>query len=376
MRVLFWPETFRQYVSGGELIAAELVSTLRRRGHELIVVTRKDTDDLPDEAVCDGLPVYRFPFWTALATGDVDRLPRIHRRVRELRRAFKPDLAHLFCAGPSALFHQQTAGAHPAPLLVSLQQGEGDASFRPGTVLGSTLRSADWVTACSRAVLGETRRQVPEIVPHSSVIWNSLELPGLAPEPLPIGTPRVLCLGRMVPEKGFDVALAAFAQARRGRPDVRLVIAGDGPARAGLERLAEELGIADAVEFLGWVAPAEVSALINRSTMVVVPSRWKEPFGVVAVQAAQMARPVVATRIGGLPEIVVHGATGLLFECEDSTALARAIERLLEQPDMATRMGQAGRARALELFSWESHVDAYEALYRELVTAGGGHTSA
>jgi glycogen(starch) synthase len=134
-----------------------------------------------------------------------------------------------------------------------------------------------------------------------------------------------------------------------------------------LERQAAELGIAKVVDFIGWVVPEQVSALINTATIVVMPSR-REPFGLVALEAAQMARPIVATRVGGLPEVVEHEQTGLLVENEDVHQLAESIAGLLEHPETAARLGQTARRRAIERFSWDHCVGAYEALYHQLLT--------
>ena len=175
-----------------------------------------------------------------------------------------------------------------------------------------------------------------------------------------------MCLGRVVRDKGFDLALAAFAELAPRFPKARLVVAGDGPARPELEAQAQALGVADAVEFPGWVAPERVSELMNSATLVVMPSRWDEPFGLVAVEAALMARPVVASRVGGLAEAVADGETGLLVDKEDPAALARAVAHLLEDPGKAERMGQAARRRARELFGFERQVDAYDGLYQRL----------
>ena len=190
----------------------------------------------------------------------------------------------------------------------------------------------------------------------------------LQPAPLSFDSPRLLCLGRLVEEKGFDVALVAFASLLARYPEARLIIAGDGPARPDLEQQASTLGIWDAVEFTGWVAPEKAPELINTASVVVIPSRWQEPFGLVALEAALMARPIVATRVGGLPEIVVHQRTGLLVENENSKAISEAIAFLLDRPETATRMGREARIRVLKEFSWRAHVDSYDVLYRELIT--------
>ena len=107
--------------------------------------------------------------------------------------------------------------------------------------------------------------------------------------------------------------------------------------------------------------------LMNTATIVVMPSRWQEPFGLVALEAALMARPIVATRVGGLPEVVAHERTGFLVEPENSRALAEAITFLLEHPGTAKQMGHTARDRAQKEFNWQKHVDAFDALYRELI---------
>jgi len=188
----------------------------------------------------------------------------------------------------------------------------------------------------------------------------------LSAAPLSFKPPRLLCLGRLAPEKGFDLALEAFGMIVHLFPRARLLIAGDGAARDELEHRAAKQGISHAVEFIGWVAPKRVTALINDATIVVMPSR-EDSLPLVALEAARMARPVVGTRVGGLPEIVVHQETGLLVEKEDSKDLARAISFLLGHPEAAFSMGQAAQRRVERVFSWEKHVDAYDALYRRLI---------
>ena len=120
-------------------------------------------------------------------------------------------------------------------------------------------------------------------------------------------------------------------------------MAGDGPEKSRLELLALSLGLARHVDFLGWVAPDRVGSMINTSTVVVVPSRWPEPFGLVALQAAQMGRPVVACRVGGLPEVVEDERTGLLVAADDEQAMADTIESLLSDVLFAKRMGERAR---------------------------------
>jgi len=117
---------------------------------------------------------------------------------------------------------------------------------------------------------------------------------------------------------------------------------------------------------LGWVSPDDVSDLINTASVVVIPSRWEEPFGFVALESGLMARPVVATRVGGLSEIIVHSKTGLLVTNEDCKELSEAIKCLLDNHQMAERIGQAARCHVIEKFSLHRCVDAYDSLYQKI----------
>jgi glycogen(starch) synthase len=369
MRTIFWSELFWPYMGGAQVSAINLLRGLRERGHEFIVVTRQDEPGLPNEGCFQGFPIYRFPFYSALAEGKIDRLAQIREQIVRLKRRFAPDLVHVNCFGPSILFHLDTIQSHPARLLVTLRGERYKPSPTRDTLQERLLRAADWVTGPSLRTVEYARRLVPGFVPRSSHIYNGIETPSLVPAPLPVHAPRLLCLGRLVPNKGVDLALFAMAEVIQRFPQARMVIAGDGPARRELERQTADLGLGNAVSFVGWVAPHAVPALINTASLVVIPSRGWEALPLVALEAAFMGRPVVAARDGGLPEVVAHGETGLLVEKEDAAGLAVALSVLLDEPHTAIRMGQAARQRAHELFSMERCVDGYDALYRKLGAA-------
>lgn len=368
MRVLYWIELFWPHIGGAEVLALQFLPAMQERGHEFIVVTSHSGLDLPDKTLYyNDISVHRFPFHRVLVNRDLKRLIAVRHRVARLKQKFKPDIVHINSLGSDVFFQLHTATAYPCPTLVTIHGLPTMCISGHNSLLGKTLRSADWVAAVSEATLTDAHHLVPEITPRSCVIYNGLDMLSVEPQPLSFDAPRLLCLGRLVVEKGFDLALTAFASLVDRFPQARLVIAGDGPARADLENRAALLGLADTVEFIGWVAPEKVPELINAVSMVIIPSRWHESFCLVALQAAQMARPVVATRVGGLPEIVVHEQTGLLVEKENSSAIAEAIAFLLEHPDVAAQMGQDARSRARDVFSWEHFVDSYDALYRKLI---------
>lgn len=343
-------------------MAGSLLVALRERGHEFIVITERGTQDLPSEDEYEGIAVYRLPFAAVLR--DVDQLMRVRRQVIRLKREFSADLFHTAAVSINDFFHLTTLAAHPAPWLVTLL-GAWPSSCE--SFFRRTLTSADWVVGCSAAILQRGRELAPEISSHSSIIYNAQKPGPVRPRPLEMDPPVLLCLGRLSREKGVDVALAAFAPLVERFPQTRLVIAGDGSERGALERQTIRLGLTEVVQFLGWVPPEEVPALINAASVVILPSR-EDAFPLVGLQTALMERPIVATRTGGIPEMIVDHETGLLVEREDARGLADAIASLLECPDDARRMGQAARRRGLEVFSFDRHVEAYDELYRTLVS--------
>ncbi len=365
MRILFWSETFWPRVGGVENLAARLLPALSDRGYEFAVVTWENIG-AADQIRYQDIPVYRFPFFSGGGRTDLAPLLENRRRVAQLKREFAPELVHINSYGSSALFHVNTASSHPVPVLVTLHQSLPDESIGCDSLLGDLLRSAAWVTACSASVLDHARQLLPEIIASSSVIHNGIEMQALDPPPIAFDPPRILCVGRLVPEKGFDLALAAFALVLERFASARLVFAGEGPELEKLKQQAFDLQILHSVEFVGGVPPERVAGLMGEATLVLVPSRL-EGFGLVALEAGSMGRPVVATSVGGLPEVIVHQETGLLTACDNSQALAEAIALLLEQPEKARCIGWAARHRARKEFSWKRHVDAYDAQYRKLI---------
>jgi glycosyltransferase involved in cell wall biosynthesis len=178
--------------------------------------------------------------------------------------------------------------------------------------------------------------------------------------------PRLLYVGRLAEEKGADVAIDSFALLKQRVPSARLTVAGEGPLRSDLEQRARALGIRDAIDFIGWVIPDRVMSLMGDHAAVIVPSR-QDSFPLVALEAGAMARPVIASRVGGLPEIIEQHRTGVLVECGDRAGFADAAARLFADAGAAVGMGRAARQRIETLFSWRQHVASYDALYRALV---------
>jgi glycosyltransferase involved in cell wall biosynthesis len=233
-------------MGGVEVLATKLLLALQRRGYEIIVVTRQDSPDLPKEANYQGIPVYRYPFWTGLTSGKLGQVMELRSQVAKLKRTFAPDLVHVNSFGPSLMLHYDTANAHRAPVLLTLHTIHppiNAGSLGRDGLFGRNLRTANWVTCVSNAVFAHWCQLAPEISAYSSVVYNGLVPPALCPEPLPTDPPRLLCLGRLHPDKCFDLALKAFALVIDRFPGARLTIAGDGDERPVLERQVADMGL-------------------------------------------------------------------------------------------------------------------------------------
>ncbi len=358
MRVVYLTELFRPYIGGVEVHASRFLPAMRDRGHTFEVVTSHGHLDLPDEEEWEGIRVHRLPFHRALHDRDVDATAEALRRLSAVKGTFAPELAHVNLSDATVFFHLRTERAHPCPTLVSLRVSPRHLRTGPATLLGAILARAAWVTANSAAVHGDVLALEPSLASRSSIVYGGIEA-AAATEAPPAGAPLVVALGRIVRDKGFDVLVDAFASVVRARPDARLLIGGDGAEHVRLGEQVRRLGLEKVVELPGWIEPDDVPALLQCASVVVVPSRWREAFGLVALQAALGARPVVATNVGGLAEVVEDGTTGLLVESEDPDAMARAILVVLEDPCRARALGERARERALERFSWAAHLDAY-----------------
>ena len=368
IKILYWTPFFLPDIGGIETLSAKLLPLLQEQGYDITVLTSHGKYDVADRTEFIGIPVFRFHTRSAIGKRDLFRISEIRSQVSRLKQSFQPDLIHIHMSDPSIYFHLSTAAACPAPTLVTIHQDMEYLGLKGGTdtLLGKAVSTADWVTAVSKSTLSDLTNIVPEIKNRSSVIYNGLDAIDIIPASLSFDPPRILYLGRLINAKGIDLAIKAFASLLKRYPRALLTIVGEGPQRSQLEKQAAALDLTDSVDFVGRVEPEKIPDVINQTTVVVIPSR-SEGFPMRALEAAMMARPVVATPAGGLPEAVVHQQTGLIVEHENSFAIAEAVAFLLDHPAVALRMGQSARSRVLQAFSLKSCVDSYSRLYRRLV---------
>ena len=194
------------------------------------------------------------------------------------------------------------------------------------------------------------------------MIGNGVDIERFALEPDPVPN-RIVAVGRLAHPKRTDLLVQAFASIRRAHPSAELQIVGDGPDRADVERRVRELGVQEGVRLLG--DRDDVPELLSRSGCFVLASDYEGcPLAVIEAMAAGV--PVVATGVGGVPELVEDGRTGFVVAPGDPQALAAAVERVLLDPEGARKMGEAGRAIARSRLSRERMVGELVRLYDEV----------
>ena len=288
-------------------------------------------------------------------------------RVGRLLRSLAPDIVHALHL-TSYGFLAARAGVHPCVISVWGTDVLEAPTLTPfhHLITRYALARADRVTATGMRLAEATLRYMPPDV-EVAVIPYGVDLDRFVPPPdkshdgLVVGS-----VGRLSPEKGLKYLLRAMAKITRQEPRARLLLAGDGPERRSLERLATRLGLVDRVEFTGEVAHDQVPQTLARMNVFAMPSTW-EGFGVAALEAAAMGLPVVASNVHGIPDVVEDGVTGILVPPKDVAALSQAILRLLRDPEERRRMGRAGREMVATRYSWADNVRQMEALYNSLI---------
>ncbi|MFO1070934.1 MAG: glycosyltransferase family 4 protein [Geminicoccaceae bacterium] len=254
--------------------------------------------------------------------------------------------------------------------------------------LAPLLGEADLILACSAFLAGAIRRRFPAVAARCHALHNGVDASFLDARAVPAASSEILFVGRLSPEKGVHVLVDAFAGLARKAPEATLRLVGPAdlaprhfvdpfgrdPAFADLatfygqpRRYQQELhrrarAVEGRVEFAGRRAHATVADELGRAGIFCFPSIWQEPFGMPLIEAMAAGLPVVATRHGAFPEIVVHGETGLLVERGDAGALGGALLALLRDPRARERMGRAARRRAARLFTWDHTIERLEAL--------------
>lgn len=309
-------------LGGAEGFYERLVPALARSGETVLAVTRRDAGRTARLRAAGVEPV-ELPFGNHfdLVTA---------RRLASVLDCFAPEVV-VSWMNRATLYAGKARRRRGVPwTLVGRLGGYYDLKYYQGCdhLVGNTRDLRDWLVR--QGWPAERAHVVPNFA-H--------DLAGAEPAalPAPPGAPRLLALGRLHANKAFDVLLRALALL----PGAHLSIAGEGPERDALQRLAAELGVADRTAFLGW--REDTGALLAACDVSVCPSRH-EPLGNVVLEAWSAAKPLVAAAAQGPSELIVDGATGLLVPREEPGPLAAAIAGLLADPARAAALAAAGRA--------------------------------
>ncbi|MEE8466961.1 MAG: glycosyltransferase [Planctomycetota bacterium] len=345
--------------SGGEVQVFLLMEGLRERGHACSLACVPD--GAPErEALERGFETFAIPMRSDL---DLFAVPRLRRAIQTAQA----DLVHLHTGRANWLGGMAARLAGRPAISTRRMDRRVKRNWRTRWIYGSLVRRT---AAISPAV--ERRLHDAGVPPdRTRLIWSSIDPAALAPAKsresvrteLNVAPDEVLLLaaGALVPRKGLDVLLEALP---RLSANVRLCIAGEGPEREVLEALAAASAVEGRVRLLG--RREDLPDLLAACDLFVMPSR-AEGLGIAALEAMAAGRAVVASRVGGLGELVLDGVTGRLVPPDDVDALSAALAALCADRGLRARYGEAGAGRIADGFRADQMVQAYEQLYREVL---------
>jgi glycosyltransferase involved in cell wall biosynthesis len=387
---------------GAERLSLDLRSELRTRGHEVRLFT-SSAEPVPSVKVqaddtCRGASGH---FRSALSVANPFALIAL---IRVLRR-FKPDIVHLrmfqWQLSPlilsvlrdiPCLFHVVNYDMICPMNTKVLPDGE-PCTHRAGVVcvkegcMGlpglvrywaqSSLRDLYFDSACNRTITNSywVQDQLEQNgIRVDDVVWNGVAV--TKPRPL-LGSnpPTVGYAGRLVPKKGVDTLVKAFSQVVRTVPNAKLLIAGEGESRDSLQRMAHDLDIGSHTEFLGHLSSSEMHKAFSGLWIQAAPSRWAEPFGLVAAEAMMRGTAVITSDQGGLAEQVAVGKTGYTAPPTDIQAWTQRLLRILTDGDHALDLGREARKHALKHFSISIFCDHILTQYKHLVANAAADSS-
>jgi phosphatidyl-myo-inositol alpha-mannosyltransferase len=351
---------------GVQVHVAQLASRLQARGHEVLVLAPGERSPREGWVELVGRPIrVRYAGTVAPLCFSASSW----RRVRELLRVFEPDVVHAHePLTPSTSMQAVLSSTAPVVATFHAHLDRSRLMELTAPLLRTVRRRIDVGIAVSQAAADFLARAIPgevEIVP------NGVEVERFAdPGPPAVGLPpgrRILWVNRLDPQKGFPVTVRAFERLAGRLDDVTLVVAGGGRDRRVVDGLPK--AVRRRVVMLGPVPHEDLPAYHASADVFVSPALGQESFGIVLVEAMAAGVPVVATNIPGYREVIRPDTDGLLVPPGSVGALADAMERLLEDEELAARLSDAGRERALA-YSWAVVLPKIEGIYGRVVDGG------
>ena len=379
MKIILISSRFHPFIGGVENVVLNLAREFIARGHKvLIIASRMGPAHKPSEII-EGVSVRRI--WLNLPRSFLGFLAFPARSALGLIalvgqiRKFQPDVINYHFPDDSSVYVYLAISHYP--LILNIHGNDLQIFGRKPWYrffLKKLVRSAKSIVVNSGYIKDELGKGFPEAQEKTQIIPNGVgeEFFSLGKDgpcegafsSLPKG--RVfpdrytLFLGRLVPKKGVDVLIRAFAKARNELKN-GLVIAGDGPERTKLENIVREANLERRVTFTGNQTGQAKLDLIRKADFAVIPSR-REPFGLVTLELMAAGKAIIASRTGGLKELLENGQTALLFESENIEDLAEKMIELEKDPELRKRLGEAGRLKA-QNYRWEKIASRYLSVF-------------
>ena len=367
-------------ISGSERHLLDLLPALAERGLDVAMVVLADGDGA---TFVEALTARGVEAWAVPAGADLSPV-LVARLISNIRR-WQPDLVHTHLI--HADLHGQVAArlagvpalssVHSSHLFYVRQPYRSVASV-PGRLAGRTIAISHHVGRMLTGA-GIVRPERLRVVHYGITVDQWTSTPAERAETrrafgVEDGEVVIGIASRLFPEKGHDSLIRAVAMARREGHPLRLMIAGNGELSDELQALAKAEGLAEAATFLGFVS--DVRGFMAGCDVIAFPTtpRFGEGFGLAALEAQAAGRPVVATRVASLPEVVADGETGLLVDPDDDRALADGLIRLASEAALRKRMGAGARSRTIRAFSLDAMVDGTLAVYDEVLPSGNTST--
>ena len=280
---------------------------------------------------------------------------------------FDPDLIHAhYVAGNGLLGF--ASKIHP--MVASVWGSDIDTNANSGPVnwiVKKVLKRSDHITVTSQYLKSKVEMRLGGLIRNVSIIPFGVEMPAEV-SPVPASRPFRICyLKEHKPIYGADILIKALAQVIKEIPDVDLTIAGkENNYTRYLKKLVAEYNLEKHVSFAGRIEHEKVSQFISEHQVMVMPSRF-EGFGVAAAEASACSRAVIATNVGGIPEIIIDGKTGILVPPDDDKALAKAILKLANNAELCDKMGREGHEFVRQHYQWNKSLDSMCELYEKVI---------
>lgn len=377
MKILLISSQYLPTLGGVQTVVHTLAQQFQDRGHTVQVIANRYPRTLPANETLDGVQVRRFLFlypqlyYLSIGRPDLFAGGLVYGtltwlKLERLYTRFRPEVINLHHPDHPNLFVLWLRKRHPVRLVVSLHGDEvmkyGERPRCQRGLLRALLQQADAVTACSEYLLGEALGIDPDVAAKGRVLPNGVDLERfeIVDDVLPRPRPYVFAAGRLSYQKGFDILIKAFGLIAHDYPELDLIIAGDGEQKQHLRALIDQLGLRHRVDLIERVSPKQMAVLLKICNAAVIPSRG-ESFGIVALEALAAGAPVIASRVGGLPELLSGVSDALLVAPDNVDALARGVSVMLSRAHLHPRSKavEQRRREVVALYNWPRITDGY-----------------